>query len=243
MSMEKLPIIPKNTVVELQADRFAVGGQEISFLEDSDFVNAWNEVMDEIKPKVDDDNIKKSFWRAHVVNTLFVNSYRPGCCYVECGTNLGIMSRMVFKLNREKSFKKYLFDTWQGIPESQFSDDEPLGTWHNNHSYNEDLFDFIEPLNAEFQDITFVRGEIPETLSQTYANISPSFLHIDMNIEYPERKALEFFVPQMKPGSVVLLDDYGFARHSKQRHSQDNFFRRLGKQPTQMPTGQAFVLL
>ena len=130
MSMEKLPIIPKNTVVELQADRFAVGGQEISFLEDSDFVNAWNEVMDEIKPKVDDDNIKKSFWRAHVVNTLFVNSYRPGCCYVECGTNLGIMSRMVFKLNREKSFKKYLFDTWQGIPESQFSDDEPLGTWH-----------------------------------------------------------------------------------------------------------------
>ena len=88
-----------------------------------------------------------------------------------------------------------------------------------------------------------MRGTVPETLSKKFSNISPSFLHIDMNIEYPERKALEFYVPQMGIGSVVLLDDYGFAKHSKQRHSQDKFFEKLGKQPTQIPTGQTFLII
>ena len=243
MKLDKIPLVPKNSIVNFQADRFSVSAQEVSFLEDSLFVTAWNEVMDEITPKANDAAISKIFWRAHVANSLFVNSYRQGGCYVECGTHLGIISRMIFKLNREKIFKKVLFDTWRGVPESQYNKDEPLADWHNKNNYNEDTYAFIEGLQNEYKDLTLVQGTVPETLSEEFANLCPSFLHIDMNIEYPERKALEFFVPQMCVGSIVLLDDYGFVKHSKQRHSQDKYFRQFGKQPTQLPTGQAFVII
>ena len=243
MKLPHIPTIDKNTNVKFEADRFSVWGQEISFLEDPVFVNAWNEVMREISPKANDAAISKIFWRAHVANSLFVNTYRKDGCYVECGTNLGIISRLVFKLNKNKSYKKFLFDTWKGMPKSQYDDDEPLADWHNSNNYTEDTYDFIKPLQNEYQDLTLVRGVVPDSLSEEFVNLSPSFLHIDMNIEHPERKALEFFVPQMRAGSVILLDDYGFARHSKQRHSQDEFFRNLGKQPTHIPTGQAFVIV
>lgn len=108
MKLDKIPLIQKNSIIQIQADRFSVSRQEVSFLEDSLFVNAWNEVMDEITSKVKDAQISKIFWRAHVANSLFVNLYRQGGCYVECGTHLGIISRMIFKLNQEKIFKKFL---------------------------------------------------------------------------------------------------------------------------------------
>jgi hypothetical protein len=64
-----------------------------------------------------------------------------------------------------------------------------------------------------------------------------------MNVEYPQKKAREIFVPTMTPGSVILLDDYGFARHTRQRLMADNSFRALSKAPVQVPTGQAFVII
>ena len=242
VELKKLPQVPVNKAVSVQADRFSVTSQEISFLEDSLFVNAWNEALREVSAKAKDSQLSNIFWRAHIANSLFLNCFN-GSAYVECGTHLGLISRVVFKLNRDKVFKKFLFDTWRGVPESQFSSDEPLAEWHNKHNYTEDTFEFVSSLQTAFSDLFLVRGAIPETLTSDYSDIAPCFLHLDMNIEYPERKALEFFVPQMNPGSVVLLDDYGFSRHSKQRHSQDQFFRRIGKQPTQLPTGQAFVLM
>jgi hypothetical protein len=62
--------------------------------------------------------------------------------------------------------------------------------------------------------VTLVRGDIPSSLCG-YENLSPRFLNIDLNIEFPERRALEFFVPKMASGSIVLLDDYGHRGHSK----------------------------
>lgn len=242
IEFKKLPQIPLNKTINVQADRFSVTSQEITFLEDDLFVNAWNEALREVSAKAKDIQISKIFWRAHIASSLFANCFNGGA-YVECGTHLGLISRVVFKLHRDKVFKKFLFDTWTGVPESQFSSDEPLAEWHNRNNYTEDTFEFVRSLQTDFSDLILVRGAIPETLTSDYNDIAPSFLHIDMNIEYPERKALEFFVPQMKPGSVVLLDDYGFSRHSKQRHSQDYFFSQIGKQPTQLPTGQAFVLM
>lgn len=243
MELDKIPLVGKNKNIEFKGDRFSVWGQEASFLEDPLFVNAWNEVIEEVCPKANDSALAQLFWRAHVANSLFVNTYREDGCYVECGTHLGCISRLIFKLNKDKSYRKFLFDTWEGIPKTQFSEDEPLADWHNTNNYNEDTYSFISRLQNEYDDLTLVRGIVPDTLSEEFINLSPSFLHIDMNIEYPERKALEFFVPQMHVGSVILLDDYGFARHSKQRHSQDEFFRNLGKQPTHLPTGQACVIV
>ena len=243
LKLQRLPMIQQGQTVKLQADRFAVNGQELSFMEDLNFVSAWNEVLLETEPYARDVNLSSIFWRAHVAFSLFVNSARAKAAYVECGTHLGIISRFIFKMTKHESYPKYCFDTWNGVPSTQFSDDEPLAKWHNENNYKEDTFDVIKTLTEDYCDVHLVRGIVPDTFDKTHEKINPTFLHIDMNIEYPERKALEFFVPQMEKGSVVLLDDYGFQKHNKQRLMADKFFQTLGKIPTQLPTGQAFVIL
>jgi hypothetical protein len=243
MHLNKLPLIKRGQSVNVSLDRFEVKKQEISFLENEEFVKVWNEVMEELRPLANDKNIQKIFWRAHVADSLFKNSFFPGARYIECGTHLGVISRVIFKLNKEKSFEKILFDTWNGIPEEQIGSDEPLGRWHNENNYTNSVFQDISHYFRKFRDIEIIKGVVPDTLAENHRNPPPRFLHIDMNVEYPERKALEFFVPTMTSGSVVLLDDYGFAHHTRQRLMADNFFRGLSKTPVQVPTGQAFVII
>ena len=243
MKFPKLEVAPHGSIVKYEADRFAIFGQEISHLEDHKFIEIWNEVLTEIEPFAKDLSLSKIFWRAHIANSLFTNTFVNNGTYIECGTHLAVISRMIFKSNKNKKFSKYLFDTWNGIPLNQIKDNEPLGKWHNKNNYTEDTFSIVSKLLQNYDDLELVKGEIPNTLSERFKNVSPFFLHIDMNIEFPERKALEFFVPQMKKGSIVLLDDYGFQNHTKQRVMQDNFFKKINKIPTQLPTGQAFVIL
>ena len=243
MHFNKIPLVGCGQPLNVKSDRFEVKKQECSFLENDDFVKAWNEVMEDLSSLAKDKNIQKIFWRAHVADSLFKNCYFPGCRYVECGTHLGVISRMIFKLNREKNFQKLLFDTWDGIPENQIAVDEPIGRWHNQNNYTRSVFKEIFQHFQVYNDIELVKGVVPESFLERHRDPAPRFLHIDMNIEYPERKSLEFFVPNMSTGSVILLDDYGFAHHTKQRKMVDVFFSDFLKTPVQIPTGQAFVTM
>jgi hypothetical protein len=243
MVLKKLPLIKVGQILSVRSDRFEIKKQEVSFLESEQFTKAWNEVMEELGLLANDKNLEKIFWRTHIANALFTNSYFPGSRYVECGTHLGVISRVIFKLNQKKSFGKFLFDTWDGIPEAQIGFDEPLGRWHNRNNYTRDVFQEISNHFHRYSDIELIKGIVPDTFLERHRDPPPRFLHIDLNVEYPERRALEFFVPTMTPGSVVLLDDYGFARHTKQRLMADKFFMGYSKIPVQIPTGQAFVIM
>jgi hypothetical protein len=78
MQLDKLPLIKSGYSVNVRSDRFEVRKQEISFLESKEFIKVWNEVMDELDPLANDKNIQKIFWRAHIADFLFENSFSPG---------------------------------------------------------------------------------------------------------------------------------------------------------------------
>jgi hypothetical protein len=68
------------------------------------------------------------------------------------------------------------------------------------------------------------------------------YLSIDMNIAYPERKAIEHFWPKLSPGAFVVLDDYGFYGYEEQMATLDQFAESVGVKILALPTGQGLII-
>jgi len=241
-----LDLIPKGRPIQFSADRFSVSGQEISFMEDPLFVRAWNRTLHDVRDLIKDAAVTKIFWRTHVAISLIsqIREKTDPFKYVECGIHLGFLSRMVinyFEL-RDPEFRieMNLFDTFAGIPQTQIRPDEPLAHWHNENNYAGDVKERVVSLFPADRT-TFHIGMVPDTLSG-FKGDRVDFISLDMNIVEPEKAALEFFWPKLRPGGILLIDDYGFQKHTSQRNFYDRFFDASGAIPLQLPTGQAIVM-
>jgi hypothetical protein len=136
----------------------------------------------------------------------------------------------------------YLFDTFKGIPVGQVASQEDLNkTLQINELFYEECFDSVSASFAPYPNVHLVRGEVPYTLPG--ANVDRvSFLHIDMNIVFPEVEALRFFWPKLSPGAVVIFDDYGWKSHRSQREAIDVCGEELGFIVLELPTGQGMLI-
>jgi hypothetical protein len=163
--------------------------------------------------------------------------------FVECGVNTGILSLAACNYIDFNSTGKrfYLFDTFCGIPEHQVQGDETKHVQKTNASYYEECYDVAKRNFKPFPGAVFVRGCIPETL--TVERIEKvSYLSIDMNIMEPEIAAIEFFWDKLVTGAPVVLDDYGFKPHRRQKDAFDAFAKRKGVEILTLPTGQGLLL-
>ena len=75
--------------------------------------------------------------------------------------------------------------------------------------------------------------------------VSPStlaYLHIDMNIAYPEVEASRRLWDRMTRGGVVVYDDYASPAHAEQKRALDAFAAERGVEILSLPTGQGLLL-
>jgi hypothetical protein len=63
-----------------------------------------------------------------------------------------------------------------------------------------------------------------------------------MNCVEPEIAAAEFYWPRMVSGSIMLLDDYGWARHAAQKRAFDRFAQQREVMILRLPTGQGLIM-
>jgi O-methyltransferase len=164
--------------------------------------------------------------------------------FVECGVNTGILARAVcsyLDFNRlDKRF--YLFDTFDGIPDEQISDEEraqgraALSRRVYRECYAETCANF-----ADFPRVVLVRGTVPGSLTDVAID-RVAFLSIDMNIVAPEIAAIRHFWDRLVPGAPILLDDYGKKQFSLQKAAFDAFAAGHGLRIFNLPTGQGLLL-
>jgi len=94
-----------------------------------------------------------------------------------------------------------LFDTFTGIP----TDDEISGG-HRAGEFAAGLIDvrnYLGDEGYEYRPGTFPNTAPPD--DQKY-----SFVHLDADIYQAVRAGLEYFIPRMVEGGVIVLDDYGW---------------------------------
>jgi Macrocin-O-methyltransferase (TylF) len=188
-------------------------------------------------------------WRVHVgLWAARTAALLPGD-FVECGVNRGALSSAIMEYlgwnNLQRTF--WLMDTFEGIDERFITEEErnrdKLAESSGKLASGVYTADFagVQANFAEWRNVSFVKGSIPDTLPEVSAD-SIAFLHIDMNCAPPEIAALKYFWDRITPGGLVLLDDYAYLGFEPQKEAMDELARELGVVILSLPTGQGLIL-
>jgi hypothetical protein len=221
-------------------------GKHFGFLSDPIFIRAYRRGMDSghhiYRPEGSATDIHIEF-RCYIECWAAQHALRLPGDFVCCGVNTGIMPLAICEFTNINSTDKrfWLFDTYAGIPESQMSEAERPDRVRANEAIYSDCYDLAVRNFAPFPNARIVRGKVPDTLATTPIE-QVAYLSIDMNIAYPERKAIEHFWPKLSPGAVVILDDYGWQAYSEQQRSMDEWAAIAGVSILALPTGQGLIL-
>jgi O-methyltransferase len=229
------------------ANNLVTWHQSVDFMADQRFLSAYRRGMDSghqiMRPPGSNRDIHIE-WRVAIACWAASHATRIPGDFVECGVNTGIVSLAVCEYTKFNSISKsfWLFDTFNGIPLEQASELElGLGREKENIDMYFECYEKTKSNFESFHNVNFVKGRVPETLN--LVSISEvAFLHLDMNIAYPERAAIEFFWPKMPVGAVVLLDDYGWAPYRPQKDTLDEFAIKNGVEIMMLPTGQGLLI-
>jgi len=182
-------------------------------------------------------------WRLHIILWAAQQALHHEGDFVECGVNTGIFSLAICQyLNFSALPRKfYLFDTYEGIPESQMSSTEREKRNKENAAFYEDCWAIAQRNFAPWPNAQLVKGLVPDSLA-TVPVEKVAYLSIDMNIAKPERDALEYFWPRLSSGGVVILDDYGWENYREQKSTLDEFAKAQNVTICCLPTGQGLLV-
>lgn len=219
-----------------------VAGKSLDFLADPVFCRAYERGWSRLGKSAA--NRHDARWIVHIALWVAAQAARLDGDFVECGVNTGLLSLAISDAldfnTMDRDF--WLFDTYDGIPESQMTEAElaGIGAWHNRHSY-EECYAAVAASFAPWPRARLVRGMVPDSLASFPADRQVAYLSIDMNILVPEIAAARFFWDRMAPGGLILLDDYGWASHRSQKSAFDAFAAARGRSVLTLPTGQGLL--
>lgn len=158
--------------------------------------------------------------------------------FAEFGTNRGGCAYMVLAATQHSPL--YMFDTFAGIPDANLTAEERAAGFAG--SWAETSLQHVEQRLAEWPQRTrFCVGDVFETLDATETG-ELALVHMDLNAAAATRRALEYAHARLRPGGVIVCDDYGFTGFEDQRAVIDDFLAGTGDRPMALPTGQALVL-
>ncbi len=103
-----------------------------------------------------------------------------------------------------------------------------------------DCYSEVTRTFKEFKNVQIIKGVVPDTLALVPSK-KIAFLSIDMNCAAPEIAAAEYFWEKLSSGAVIVLDDYGWARHIEQKRAFDRFASERGVSVLSLPTGQGLI--
>lgn len=209
-------------------DNLFTYGRNLSFLEDQDFMRAFDKhVETEIE--------KSLIWRNYVLAWAAKRAMNLPGDFADCGCYKGITARILCDyINFGESDKQfYLYDL--------FEHEESMDH-HSMPEHSDELFDNVRERFSDYSNVHVIKGAIPDSFDQGEPEGEIAFLHIDMNNAAAELAALERLFDKVVTGAVIVFDDYGWNGYREQKESEDAFFAERGLQILELPTGQGLTI-
>ena len=85
----------------------------------------------------------------------------------------------------------------------------------------------------------FNPGILPDSLKGSENPTDSVWIHIDLNASQPTLDVLQYFYEGLKPGGVIIFDDYAWNNHRDTKTTVDDFFASTNGSNLSLPTGQA----
>ena len=153
--------------------------------------------------------------------------------YIELGTHQGLMAKVIYKF-MDPSRTLYLLDTFEGFVQKDLDVEAKV-------YYNRWQVGGFAPTSPEMVGAYVGDGRIPENLKlikgwfpDTFAGLESKkwrFVHIDFDLYQPIKTAMELLWPNLLPGGVMIIHDYGCFGFPGAKVAVDEFFATIGLTP------------
>ena len=144
--------------------------------------------------------------------------------------------------------KVYAFDTFEGFPSiSEYDGTEDVqfdrisGGYNGGSNVENILTAANEAMNEDkhlkyVQRIEFIKGDVTETIpkfvNEKGNGLKICLLNLDLDLYEPTKTALEYFVPRMVKGGIIIVDEYAFQSFGGETKAVDEYFlNKFGSPP------------
>jgi O-methyltransferase len=97
----------------------------------------------------------------------------------------------------------HLFDTFEGLPSSELPYEK-----QDRRPFTDTSLEMVQKRLSEFDFIQFHKGFFPETAKPVIGE-KFCFVYLDADLYQSIKDGLNFFLPRLVDGGVVVIDDYG----------------------------------
>jgi O-methyltransferase len=154
----------------------------------------------------------------------------------EIGVYKGGTAKLLANVFEEKDKTLYLFDTFEGMPET-----DPEKDMHSKGDFDDTSFEYVRDFLKDSKNIEIHKGFFPDT-AEPIKNTTFCFVHIDVDIYKSVMDCCDFFYPRLAKGGIMIFDDYGFLSCPGAKTAVDEFFQDKPEFSCYLPTGQSFVV-
>lgn len=139
-----------------------------------------------------------------------IRNMESKCSVAEVGVFKGGSSYFIASVCRELSLSPqiYAIDTFEGHPSSELRLE--LEPHQKPGMFGETSFKDVKKYLSEFNNVKVYKSEfsnIVNTLDKACSTFG--FVHIDVDIYITTKNCLNFFIPRLVVGGIIILDDYG----------------------------------
>ena len=210
-----------------------------NFMEESRFLDAYNLGIETGALRHHPGDL---YWRAYVACWAAYKAKELPGDFVECGVNLGFLSRVITDYvgfqNLDKKF--YLIDTFSGFPLETMGEEQREHLTPQVTSEYKECYEEVKATFKEFPNVIIVRGKVPDVLASIESD-KIAFISLDMNNADAEIAAAEYFWDKIVSGGVILLDDYGHPMSIFHRKKFDEFCEKRKVKVLTLPNGQGLI--
>ncbi len=127
----------------------------------------------------------------------------------------------------------YLFDSFQGFPESDLRED---AFWKKGDLASN--YDEVKRRFEPFENVKLIKGFFKETLSE-YDHLRFKFAHVDADLYSSIKDVNGMLLDRIVPGGIIVYDDYGFSNCVGAKNAIDESMNDRDDFTTlYVPTGQ-----
>lgn len=130
--------------------------------------------------------------------------------FVECGTYKGGSAAVMSKyLNNDRHL--WLYDSFEGLPETSIKDGEEAKTWVGKCLATvEDVRQLMQLVSTSEENYTIWKGWFEQAFTEYPLPEKVALLHCDADWYNSVYLVLETFYDRIPNGGCIVLDDYGF---------------------------------
>jgi len=140
----------------------------------------------------------------------------------EVGVYKGNSAFLLAKYAQHPNVKStcYLFDTFEGF---DTRDIKELDVDVDKTQFQDTSIEYVKK-NVGTNNVVYVKGYFPESLTHVGEIDSFSLVHIDCDLEKPIADSLHYFYPRLKKGGFLIMHDHSSFHWPGAKRTIDSFF-------------------